>query len=803
MFRHKSKTLIASGFVLVLALTVALAGVGLTRMTAIHNHLKLVTERHNTKADIIFSMRHIARERALSTYAMFIMDDPFDREEELRRFTDMAAEFINLRDRLLAIGLEENERLALDKVLEQVRVYQPLHLALVDRITSENLSGIREEILRHDLLRQRTMLSLLDEMVELERAEIEKATTQAAREYNSAYLVMVFLTAVIMVSGFFIASYVIHRTRLVEQALAREKEHAEITLHSVGDAVIAADEQGNVNYLNPAAEQMTGWRNAEARGQPLRNIYHIINETTRKALEHPAMLGVLDAPIAGLDKHTLLISRSGRELAIEDNAAPIRNSDGENVGAILVFRDVTAQRQMQKQLSWQASHDPLTGLANRREFEVLLERLLASAKEQDKHHALLYLDLDQFKVINDTCGHVAGDELLRQIAGLMRPLIRDSDTLTRLGGDEFGILLEGCYIPQAEQIAHKVLELLEDFRFVWQDKTFRVGVSIGLVGIHAGCGSASGVLSVADGACYMAKDKGRNRVWVHQDDDREAAHRQGEMEWVSRIMCAFDENRFVLYYQHVVPLAATADDYRCREVLVRMRAENGELIPPMAFIPAAERYGMMSTVDRWVVKTAFAWLAGHPSGERLAINLSSQSLGDEDFLNFVMEQFRTTRLSPRRICFEITETAAIANWNRATHFIAALRAHGCRFALDDFGSGMSSFGYLKGLAVDFIKIDGAFVRDMIDDEVDFAMVEAVNRIGHVMGIRTTAEYVENDQILEKLRELGVDYAQGYGLHVPQPLEVLTGVAAGKVITTEEKSFDLNLPATGRPGLGSV
>jgi EAL domain-containing protein (putative c-di-GMP-specific phosphodiesterase class I) len=301
----------------------------------------------------------------------------------------------------------------------------------------------------------------------------------------------------------------------------------------------------------------------------------------------------------------------------------------------------------------------------------------------------------------------------------------------------------------------------------------------------------------------MAKDKGRNRVWVHQDDDREAAHRQGEMEWVSRIMRAFDENRFVLYYQRVVPLAATADDYQCREVLVRMRAENGELIPPMAFIPAAERYGMMSTVDRWVVKTAFAWLAGHPSGERLAINLSSQSLGDEDFLNFVMEQFRTTRLSPRRICFEITETAAIANWNRATHFIAALRAHGCRFALDDFGSGMSSFGYLKGLAVDFIKIDGAFVRDMIDDEVDFAMVEAVNRIGHVMGIRTTAEYVENDQILEKLRELGVDYAQGYGLHVPQPLEVFTGVSAGKVVTSEGKSFDLNLPVTGRPGLGGV
>lgn len=800
MFRYKSKSLIASGFVLVLALTVALAGVGLTRMTAIHDHLRLVTEKYNAKADIIFSMRHIARERALSTYAMFIMDDPFDREEELRRFTGMAAEFIHLRDRLMEIGLEQKEQLALDKVLEQVRIYQPLHLALVERITSERLAGVREEILRHDLLRQRTMLGLLDEMVELERVESERATAQAAREYNSAYLAMVLLTAIIIASGFLIAAYVIYRTRLVEQALAREKEHAEITLHSVGDAVIAADELGNVNYLNPAAEQMTGWRNAEARGQPLRNIYHIINETTRKPLEHPAMMGVLDTPIAGLDKHTLLVSRSGRELAIEDNAAPIRNSEGGDIGAILVFRDVTEQRQMQKQLSWQASHDPLTGLANRREFEVLLERLISSAREQDKRHALLYLDLDQFKVINDTCGHVAGDELLRQIAGLMKPLIRDSDTLTRLGGDEFGILLEGCYIQQAEQIGHKVLEALEDFRFVWQDKTFRVGVSIGLVGIHAGSHTASSVLSAADGACYMAKDKGRNRIWVHQEDDHETTHRQGEMEWVSRIMRAFDEDRFVLYFQRVVPLAVTADDYPYREVLVRMIDENGELVPPMAFIPAAERYGVMSTVDRWVVRTAFSWLAGHSHDERLAINLSSQSLGDDDFLKFVMEQFRATRLSPRRICFEITETAAIANWNRATHFIAALRTLGCRFALDDFGSGMSSFGYLKSLPIDVIKIDGAFVRDMIDDEVDFAMVEAVNRIGHVMGIRTTAEYVENDKILEKLRELGVDYAQGYGLHVPQPLEALTGVSAGKVVIAKETPFDMDIPITGRPAV---
>ncbi|MBI3778404.1 MAG: EAL domain-containing protein [Gammaproteobacteria bacterium] len=769
MFRHKSKYLIASGFILMLILMIALAGVGLTRMAAIHHHLDVITEKYNTKTDIIFSMRHIVRERALSTYAMFIMDNPFQREEEYHRFTNMAGEFIQLRDLLIQLGLSEKERNALNEVLERVREYQPLHMRLVDRITHEQTDGIREEILNHDLLRQREMLDRLDRMVDMEREESRAAAMQASSEYRSAYLAMIFLTVAAMVFGVLIAWYVIHRTRLIETALAQEKEHAEITLHSVGDAVIAADEEGKVSYLNPAAEQMTGWRSDEARGQPLRNIYSIINGVTRKPLEHPAMLGVLDTPIVGLNKHTLLVSRSGKEFAIEDTAAPIRNSESENVGAILVFRDVTEQRSMQNQLSWQASHDSLTGLANRREFEVLLERLLASTKEQDKRHALLYLDLDQFKVINDTCGHVAGDELLRQVAGLMRPLIRDSDTLARLGGDEFGILLEGCSLPQADQIAHKLLQSLEEFRFAWQDKTFRVGVSIGLVGVHARSGTISAVMSTADSACYMAKEKGRNRVWIHHDNDREAAHRQGEMEWVSRIMRAFDENRFVLYFQRVIPLTASAGSHPYREVLVRMRDEKGELVPPMAFIPAAERYGVMSMVDRWVVKSAFEWLADHPAEESLAVNLSSQSLGDDGFLDFVMEQFHMAGLSPRRICFEITETAAIANWNRATQFIAALRALGCCFALDDFGSGMSSFGYLKNLPVDFIKIDGAFVRDMIEDEIDFAMVEAVNRIGHVMGIRTTAEYVENDRILARLREIGVDYAQGFGIHMPEPL----------------------------------
>ena len=789
MVRQNSTYIIATGFVLVLALLTALAVTGLQRMTAINSRMETITHNFNAKADLIFSLRHIIRERTLSTYAMYVMDDPFKREEELARFTEMAGEFIQLRDRLVGLGLNEQEKAALEKILVVLREIQPLHVKLVEKITSENRDGVKEEILRHDLLRQQGVLQLMDDMVDLVRAETGKASSEAEQEYRFTYVLMLALTILTIIFGVLIAWYVVRRTSLIENALARQKEQAEITLHSVGDAVITADEQGNVIYLNPVAEQLTGWRKEEARAQPLRNIYRIVNETTRKALEHPAMMGVLDMPIAGLSAHTILISRTGEEFAVEDNAAPIRDGRGQISGAILVFRDVTAPRQMQKQIGWQASHDPLTGLANRREFEALLERSLASAREQRKQHALLYLDLDQFKVINDTCGHMAGDELLKQVANLLLPLVRGSDTLARLGGDEFGVLIEGCSLEQAEQVAQKLHRTLVDFRFVWREKNFRIGVSIGLVAIHAQSGALSNLFSAADAACYMAKEQGRNRIWIHQENDSETVTRHGEMEWVSRITQAFDDNRFRLYFQRIQPLGGGADGEDYCELLVRMLDESGAVIPPMAFIPAAERYGIMSEIDRWVVRHAFDWLARHPAVPGFSINLSGQSIGNEHFLDFVMEQFRLSALDPAKLCFEITETVAIANWSRASHFIFVLKGMGCRFALDDFGSGMASFAYLKGLAVDFIKIDGVFVRDMVNDQVDHAMVEMINHIGHVMGIQTIAEYVENEEILRALQRLGVDYVQGFGIHKPEPLERLEMKPSSvrKVVTARGRS----------------
>lgn len=452
----------------------------------------------------------------------------------------------------------------------------------------------------------------------------------------------------------------------------------------------------------------------------------------------------------------------------------------------IVVRDITqrkqaeaALRESEKRLSWQASHDSLTGLANRRKFEQLVEQVINSANSA-MQHALCYLDLDQFKIVNDTCGHVAGDALLRQVSSCFRIGLRKSDALARLGGDEFGILLYQCPLEQAAQIANMLRERIQQLRFTWQEKSFAITVSIGLVVININTQSLANVLSAADAACHVAKNKGRNRVHIYQPGDRELEQQRGEMQWVSRIPKALEENRFRLYYQRIVSLAATECKSEHWEVLLRLEEESGKIVSPMAFIPAAERYNLMHLIDRWVVSTLFAYLEqqyqriGHyqpaPSQPSMyTVNLSGDSINDEQFINFVQAQFAKFQIPPSIICFEITETTAIINLTKAAQFISELKAVGCYFALDDFGSGMSSFAYLKNLPVDYLKIDGVFIKDIVQDAIASQMVEAISRIATVMKIQTIAEFVENDDILLKLKTLGVDYAQGYGIAQPCPL----------------------------------
>ena len=556
-----------------------------------------------------------------------------------------------------------------------------------------------------------------------------------------------------------------------EARLFHEKELAQVTLRSIGDAVITTDATGRVEYLNPVAESLTRWTQSAAQGLPLVEVFRIVHETTREPVQNPVEEALQENKIVGLANHTVLIARNGHEIAIEDSAAPIHDREGQIIGAVMVFHDVTQTRTLSRQLTWQANHDALTGLVNRREFEGRVEQALTFAKLDSQVHALCYLDLDRFKIVNDTCGHVAGDELLRQVTTLLQKKIRKADTLARLGGDEFGVLLNQCTLEQALRVAHEMRECVQEFRFVWQEQIFAIGASIGLVGIDADSESLAEIISTADAACYTAKNRGRNRVYVAQTNDQERLQQRGEMQWVGRIAQALEHDRFCLYAQPIAALTSEAQNGDHYEVLLRLWDEQGNLVPPMAFIPAAERYNLMHLIDRWVIRTLFrGWLTDADGQQSVyAINLSGSSINDDQFIDFLYEQFTLYSVSPKRVCFEITETVAIANLTKASQFIQELQRIGCRFALDDFGAGMSSFAYLKSLPVDYLKIDGAFIRNIVENSVDDAIVSAITQIAKVMGIRTIAEFVENDAILERITAMGIDYAQGYGIAEPRPL----------------------------------
>ncbi|MGL5084063.1 MAG: EAL domain-containing protein [Microcoleaceae cyanobacterium] len=567
--------------------------------------------------------------------------------------------------------------------------------------------------------------------------------------------------------------------RRMEEALFHEKELAQVTLHSIGDAVITTDVRGNIEYLNPVAESLTGWSQLDAQGLPLTQVFRIINEDTRAVVENPVEQALRDGHVVGLANHTVLISRDEREIAIDDSAAPIRDRNGQVVGAVLVFHDVTQTRTLSRQLSWQAIHDPLTGLINRREFEQRLEQAISNARIHNQFHGLCYLDLDQFKIVNDTCGHGAGDELLCQVAILLEGQIRTTDVLARLGGDEFGLLLHQCSLKQVVRIADALREKIQAFRFVWQDKTFAIGVSIGVVEIKPQRQNLTDLLSAADSACYAAKNKGRNCVHVFRADDQQVLQQQ--RDWAQQITTALEENRFRLYFQVIEAIAAPESQEQLCEVLLRLQDETGSLVLPMAFIPAAERYNLMHKVDRWVIHTLFRHWALLQNPEQstpqknpwiYAINLSGSSINDDQFIDFLQEQFAQYSVSPHLICFEITETVAIANLTKAGQLIRKLQELGCRLTLDDFGSGMA-FNYLKTLPVDYLKIDSGFVRNIVDDPVDRAMVEAIARIGHLMGLKTIAKFVENGAILEQIKTLSVDYAQGHGIGRPYPAPIPT------------------------------
>ncbi|MEW6591574.1 MAG: EAL domain-containing protein, partial [Pseudomonadota bacterium] len=555
-----------------------------------------------------------------------------------------------------------------------------------------------------------------------------------------------------------------------ERALHEEKERAEVTLHSIGDGVITTDTRGMVRYLNPVAEALTGCALADAVGKSIETLYRVQDQATGSPLANPVRLCLAeDAAVSGVS-NAQLVSADGHAYAVEETASPIRDKDGTTIGAVLVFHDVTAAREASRKLAYQATHDTLTGLINRREFERQIDDALQTAHREGVEHAFCYMDLDQFKVVNDTCGHTAGDALLVELSTLMRHRVRDLDTLARLGGDEFGILLRNVPIAEARALAEDIRNRVRDYRFLWESQSFEVGISIGVVPIRADTATVAEIFSNADVACFVAKDKGRNQIHVSNLDDVEQARRHLEMQWSVRIPYALERDRFVLHFQKVLPIdPASSQPPRC-ELLVRMLDEDGSLILPGRLIPAAERFRHMPEIDRWVIRHALQLIARDNGGSGMAayaINLSGQSMGQEDLLDFVRRELLRSGVRPGLVTFEITETAAIRNISHAARFISELKKMGCQFALDDFGSGLSSFGYLKMLPVDYLKIDGSFVRNMVHDEHDHSIVVAISQIARTLMIACVAEFVEDAPTLRALQAIGVDYGQGYFLHRPE------------------------------------
>ncbi|KOX64357.1 hypothetical protein AA303_14680 [Pseudomonas psychrophila] len=548
-----------------------------------------------------------------------------------------------------------------------------------------------------------------------------------------------------------------------------------VTLQSIGDAVITTDKDALVTWLNPVAERLTGWTAVQARGRLLEQVFNIIKEDTRLPAESPVIICLQQDKVTGLRYNTVLVSRSGDEFGIEDSASPIRNELGELLGTVLVFHDVTEQRRLSSEINYRATHDALTGLVNRLEFEVRLEHALSECKDSDSEHALMFIDLDRFKLVNDACGHAAGDLLLQRVSRLLSDAVRGGDTVARMGGDEFAVLLENCTIEDAQKIAQQMCDLMVEFRFLYDGKSFQVGTSIGLVPVDGRWDSISAIMQVADSSCYAAKSAGRNRVHLSFDSDTVLEEHSGDMQWVTRIEQAFAENQFVLYAQRIFPLGGESR-LLLAEVLIRMRENDGSIMTPCSLLAAAERFNLASNIDKWVLRRTITLLKALPTLdniEMLSLSFSDQSVSDRALHYEVFQMLAEAgEAICKLLCIQFKETTVINHLADVKHFIGHVSKLGIRIALDNFGTGATSFGHLKLLRIDELKVDGQFMRDLLTDPLNDAAMRFFVTVAKATKAKTVAKFVDSAEVLALIREMGIDYAQGDYPRQPEPIEAL-------------------------------
>lgn len=780
-FRQQAPAFLKSNFWLLLGFTASF-GFGIATLVyglqQLERNLATVNEIiqiQTVKVNLLTSMRGSARERSLCLFNMVNLDDPFERDAWFLEFNKFGARFAQARAQLLQMSPNPEELKILEQQGRLSGITIPIQNKIVELVQQYDIEPARKLLIEQAIPRQNEVFAeigkyqhLLSEDINANVAEIKQ------NQKNATSMIILFGSGAVLI-GIMLAIYVFRKMSSNANQLYVEKELAQVTIDSIGDAVITTDAQCNIQFMNPEAQRLTGWSLADSINLPLTKILNIVEGKKDKQIQNPIARAISESKRVNSTSNTILIDRSRNRHAIEHTASAIRDQHGNTHGGVLVFRDVSETRALAEQLSHQASHDALTGLVNRREFEVRLNQATVNAHAERSQYALLYIDLDQFKIINDMGGHIAGDELLKQLAHIMKKMLRESDTLARLGGDEFGILLDSCPITKAKEIAEEIRDTVDKFQFYWEGNVYDVGASIGIYMINEDSGSPADIMSAVDTACYMAKDLGRNRIQVYQPGNDELAKRRNEMYWSQRLHTAIKDDKLSLYAQEIKPVNGSSTDRRYIEILLRLQDGSNQLIPPAMFMPAAERFALTNTLDKWVINTAFNKIAqmdldhNHDVKWQFGINLSAQSINTHEMVGYIINAFDKTGINPKLIRFEITEAMAISNLATARRFISLLKGLGCEFALDDFGKGLSSFSYLKHIPVDAIKIDGNFVKDIVDDDISSAFIDAINQIAHVMGIVTVAEYVENETIYNAILKTKVDYVQGHYVAQPQPL----------------------------------
>jgi len=760
--------LLGFGFLIILLSFFAYTSI----QNATSSYLKISgSSQASDKMELTVQLIEIARTRTRLTLNLIYEDDPFIQDEIGLQLDVYASRFIQKRTQLLNLELSEEE---IRIIRDQAKAIEPTlslqrqaaEMALSD--DPELVKKAQKVLIEEVYTGQGVIIDYFMEFLNYQKNVIDKSHKEATIQYEYTKQLEYTLFAVILLLAVIVSFYVIRKIFLTEKELFLEKEKAQITLKSIGDAVITTDNQGMVDYLNPVAEKITGYITHDVKGKSISDIFKAYDETNKTWLSNSILQLLEHGEYVMPSNDIILYDAEENPIDIALIIAPIQSESHTILGSITTFQDITKEKVMAKHIEHQARHDVLTGLLNRREFEVKVEQSLKLYSEGTSH-ALCVMDLDRFKIVNDTMGHAAGDELLRQISKRIKNVLRQTDLFARIGGDEFALFLSNVGSNRAHKITEKILNEVREYQFLWGDKAFRIGASIGLVDAPAQVSNYENLYHAADTACYMAKHEGRDRVHVVTYDDENVTEKREQTQWVSRINDALEEDRFTLFEQDICPLSDNPKLKPHKEVLIRMLSEEGDIIPPMAFIPPAERYNLMPMLDKWVVKHVIDKVKEDKSDTVYAINLSGQSMADSKFTIDVLDVINNSIIDSQRLCFEITETAAISNLENARKFLSSLQDLGCYTALDDFGSGLSSFAYLRTMPINYLKIDGMFVRQIVNDETSRVMVDAIHAIGRTMGLKTIAEFVEDEKIKDELVKMGVDYAQGYHFGAPTPM----------------------------------